>query len=226
MPKRSRLGSVVWEYFIQKETDLTLAICQICQAEARRGKPGSTSKDFSTKGMWKHLEVSHKDVHSAATDERKSQEACKVKQKKLDEQNKAIYKLTDIFQVQGETSSKAATTKQMSIEDSFSMKLKYGPNHPDQQNSEQKLIFWMCDTLKPYNTVERDRFKAYSASLNKRFNVPSEKIIRTKLIPELNAKVQWFIKCTLDAHSASGGYFSITTDMSIIFIFHVHLIKK
>ena len=52
MPKRTRLGSVVWEYFIQKDTDITLAICQICQAEVRRGKPGSTSKDLSTKGMW------------------------------------------------------------------------------------------------------------------------------------------------------------------------------
>ena len=66
-------GSAVWEYYRVKVGDLTVAICKVCDAEIRRGKVGSSSKNLGTIGMWQHLSNTHKDENSAATDERKIQ---------------------------------------------------------------------------------------------------------------------------------------------------------
>ena len=44
--KRGRIGSAVWEYFLVKDGDPTLAICNL---EVRRGKVGASNKVFSTK---------------------------------------------------------------------------------------------------------------------------------------------------------------------------------
>ena len=44
--KRGKIGSAVWEYFLVKDGDPTLAICNL---EVRRGKVGASNKVFSTK---------------------------------------------------------------------------------------------------------------------------------------------------------------------------------
>ena len=44
--KRGRIGSAVWEYFLVKDGDPTLAICNL---EVRRGNVGASNKVFSTK---------------------------------------------------------------------------------------------------------------------------------------------------------------------------------
>ena len=64
--KRDKIGFATWEYFDIKKEDATISICNLCQVEVQRGKIGSFSKDFNTKGMWKHLESFDKDDHSTA----------------------------------------------------------------------------------------------------------------------------------------------------------------
>ena len=43
--KRGKIGSAVWEYFLVKDGDPTLAICNL----EVRGKVGASNKVFSTK---------------------------------------------------------------------------------------------------------------------------------------------------------------------------------
>ena len=122
--KRGRPGgSTVWEYYRVKIGGSTVAICKICDAEIRRGKVGSSSKNFSTKSMWQHLSSTHKDEHSAAIDERKIQEKDKAKQQKLEDQKKSAYLLTDIFVAA--SGSKTKTSSQLSITNSLIGNIKW-----------------------------------------------------------------------------------------------------
>lgn len=92
-------------------------------------------------------------------------------------------------------------------------KIKWGATHPDQIDNEEKLIHWIVDGLKAYDTVEYPQFCEFINSLNKRFTILSEKQIKTKLITDLSDKIQFHVKKAVDLHSADGGYFSITTDI-------------
>ncbi|RXG61778.1 Zinc finger BED domain-containing protein 4 [Armadillidium vulgare] len=82
---------------------------------------------------------------------------------------------------------------------------------PNQIEGEKLLTYWLCDGLKPYETVENVQFLKFISHLCKKFKVPSEKTIRTKLIPDLDKKVQFVIKESL--RSNESGAFAITTDI-------------
>ncbi|KAL7631956.1 UNVERIFIED_CONTAM: hypothetical protein RMT77_017726 [Armadillidium vulgare] len=55
---------------------------------------------------------------------------------------------------------------------------------PYQIEGEKLLTYWIFDGLKPYETVENEQFLKFISHLCKKFKVPSEKTIRTKLVPD------------------------------------------
>ena len=67
----------------------------------------------------------------------------------------------------------------------------WGGSDPSQIKGEKLLLYWLCDAMKPYETVENNSFKTLMAFFDPKFKLPSEKVIRTKLIPELNTTVQF-----------------------------------
>lgn len=90
---------------------------------------------------------------------------------------------------------------------------KWDSKHPEQVEGEKLLTYWLCAGLKSYETVENAHFQRFVSHLSKKFKVPSEKIIRTKLVPELNEKIQYAVKQSLKLNSSENGTYSITTDI-------------
>ena len=76
MAKRS--ASVVLEYFTMFQDRLEIAKCNIWSQEIRRGPPGATSKNMSTKCLWGHLKLKHKDEHSLGEKERSKEKEKKT----------------------------------------------------------------------------------------------------------------------------------------------------
>ena len=68
MAKRS--ASAVLEYFTMFQDRLEMAKCNNCSQEIRRGPLGATNKKISTKSLWGHLKLKHKNDHSPAEKER------------------------------------------------------------------------------------------------------------------------------------------------------------
>ena len=68
MGKRS--ASAEWKYFTMFQDRLEIGKCNICSQEIRRGPLGATSKKISTKCLWGHLKLKHKNEHSLSEKER------------------------------------------------------------------------------------------------------------------------------------------------------------
>ncbi|KAL7644972.1 UNVERIFIED_CONTAM: hypothetical protein RMT77_004789 [Armadillidium vulgare] len=68
MVKRS--ASAVWKYLTMFQDRLEIGKCNNCSQEIRRGPLGATSKKNSTKSLWGHLKLKHKNDHSLAEKER------------------------------------------------------------------------------------------------------------------------------------------------------------
>lgn len=198
-----RPASAVWDYFTVVREREEVATCNICSIEIRRGSAGAKSKSFSTKSLWGHLKAKHKDEHSLAEEKQADEMDKKNKKRKMQEDRAQVYVLQE----------KASTSKQMTLEDTFNIGKKWDAKHPKQVEGEKLLTYWLCDGLKSYETVENEQFQRFISHLSKRFKVPSEKLIRTKLVPELNKKVQYAVKQSLESNSNEKGTYSITTDI-------------
>ena len=197
MSKRPR--SSVWSYFTEDPNNQAIAICQAegCKnSKVRRGKDGAERKDFSTKALWIHLQNWHKGDYDRASDERISGEATKKAKLVEKEHKKEVYSLSTI---------------QLTLPETKERSIMWNPDRPEQILGEKLLVQWLCDGLLPYSTVSNDQFLKMISHLNKRFNIPSEKTIRQKLIPNLYRQVQYKIKQSLEENDAA--VYSITTDI-------------
>ena len=67
----------------------------------------------------------------------------------------------------------------------------WGKDNPNQTLREQYLIQWLADDMLPYRAVENERLQKLLSHLNKKFLLPSEKVIRQRLMPELYCKLQY-----------------------------------
>ena len=56
---------------------------------------------------------------------------------------------------------------------------------------------WICDNMVPYSIVQNARFRAMIRNLQPKFTIPSEKTVRTKLIPQFYQKLQYFVLQTV-----------------------------
>ena len=87
MVKRS--ASAVRKYFPMFQDRLEIGKCIICSQEIRRGPLGAISKKISTKCLWGHLKLKHKNEHSLAEKER-SKEPKKKERKFLKSKKKIL----------------------------------------------------------------------------------------------------------------------------------------
>ena len=68
---------------------------------------------------------------------------------------------------------------------------KYGSNDQQQQKLTHALLtFIIAGDLMPLSIVESTRFHAFVHSADPRFQFPSRKLLRVKLLPEKSAKVR------------------------------------
>ena len=151
------------------------------------------------------MKAKHKDDHSLAEEK----QACDIdkisKQRKLQDERAQVYVIQE--------KASASTSKQLSLEETFSIGKKWDSKHPEQVEGEKLLTYWLCDGLKSYETVENEHFQNFVNHLSKRFKVPSEKLLRNKLVPELNDKVQYVVKKSLEYNSAENRTYRVTTDI-------------
>lgn len=86
-------------------------------------------------------------------------------------------------------------------------------NNPNQIERENLLTYWLCDGLKPYETVENEQFLSFISHFCKKCKAPSEKTIETKLVPDLDKKKKFQFAIKESLRSNKTGAFAITTDI-------------
>lgn len=218
MSKRPASG--VWAYFKAAGDDDRLAecTCETCPAKKRvvsRGPPGSQKKTWSVKSLWTHLKIHHPEEHKVANAVKEDTAAKKNKEEEESARKAKIYSLT-----QGSSSS----TKQLTFEDRTSSLLKptkWGPESTSQTKAMKSLVYWICDAIQPYGVVENEQFKTFIHTIQPKFSLPSEKVLRQNLLPKLYKKVQFKLlselKKQLEVSETEGTVkslpFSITTDI-------------
>lgn len=67
-----------------------------------------------------------------------------------------------------------------------------------QQEAMSLLAEWIAAAGMPYSCIENQSFDRFVNFLNKNFQVPSEKTIRTSIIPEMHAKVRSLVLSLID----------------------------
>ena len=201
--------SAVWDYFGVTNPGDDVATCELCNSKIRRGSAGSRNKSFSTKALWSHLKSKHKEENALAQEKQEKQKDAQCKKRKLEEEKKQVYVITE-----EEKSAGASTSRQLTVQETLTRKQKWDKNNPEQREGENLLVHWLCDSVKSYTTVENKRFKKFIGHLSSRFNIPSEKVIRTKLVPELSNKVQYKVLKSLKLQGVkSQNSYNITTDL-------------
>ena len=72
----------------------------------------------------------------------------------------------------------------------------------------------MFDGLMPYTVVKNEQFKSFINSLSSKFSVPSEKVIRTKMMPKLYKDTQCVLLDLLK-EALGSPYFVITSSQTL-----------
>ncbi len=87
-----------------------------------------------------------------------------------------------------------SSSSQLTFDDLMNRGIKWSKENQQQKKIEQNLMNWVCDSLQPYSVVENEQFKVLVESLQPKFSVPSEKVIRQTMIPRLYRQVQYDLK--------------------------------
>lgn len=193
-----RKESEVWVYFNILIDMPHLARCSLCQTKISRGKPDSAPKAYSVKGLWDHLNSKHKAEYKIA---KTAQEEFAAKKKKLDDET--IAAKSRLYQLE---------QSQPSLKDLMGRNQKWSSDFPNQIEAEKTLLNWIFDDLQPYTVVENHQFQGFVYSLNRKFNIPSEKVIRCTLMPKLYRETQGALQNSLSV-TLKENYFSITCDI-------------
>ncbi|KAI6648695.1 hypothetical protein LOD99_7921 [Oopsacas minuta] len=144
-----RYASEVWKFYDADCADESIANCNIsvCQGKTRkirRDTHGGSKKSFSTKSLWSHLESYHPIEYKEAIIIRNADEAKRCKKDEENSKQQSIYILAT-----------PGSQTQQSLEETFELKIKWLPDHPDQNRGNYFLAEWICDSLLPYTTAEK-----------------------------------------------------------------------
>lgn len=193
-----RKESEVWVHYSIIDETPHLAKCCLCSTKISRGKVDGPKKSYSVKGLWDHLSAKHKDEYKVV---KAAQEDYAAKKQKLD--NEAVASKTRLYQLE---------QSQPSLQEFITRNSKWGNDSTNQLEAERLLLNWIFDDLHPYTIVENEQFQKLLTTLNKKFNVPSEKVIRCTLMPKLYHETQAALLQSLSA-AITNTYFSITCDI-------------
>ena len=211
-----RPASGVWAYFkAAGDDECTCATFSAKNRIVSRGPPGSQKKSWSVKSLWVHLKTHHPEEHNAAN---AVKEDTAAKKKKEDEESARKAKIYSLMQ--GSSSS----SKQLTFEDKTSNLLKptrWSPESTSQTQAMKSLVYWICDAIQPYGVVENEQFKTFIHTIQPKFSLPSEKVLRQNLLPKLYKKVQFKLLSELNKQlevtetegTVKSLPFSITTDI-------------
>lgn len=194
-----RKESEVWAHFSVLEDTPHLAKCALCSTKIARGKIDGPKKSYSVKGLWDHLNAKHKEAYKSA---KANQEEFASKKKKQNDE--ALAARQNLYQLD--------TASQPSLEQCWERPSKWSADSPNQKQAERRLLNWIFDDLQPYTVVESDQFKSFIGCLNRKFDIPSEKVIRTTLMPKLYREVQKELFESLSLALKDGQY-SVTCDV-------------
>lgn len=67
---------------------------------------------------------------------------------------------------------------------------KYSPNDPRQVQLTNALVKFIADDLMPMSIVESPRFKSLMSLADARFQIPTRKLFRVKLLPEMSSRIK------------------------------------
>ena len=139
----------------------------VLHKDNKRKSRYSKKKSYPVKGMWDHFKsAKHKDAFKAA---KSSQEEFVAKKKK--ETGDALAARRSLYQLN--------TAPQPSLEQCLEKSSRWSADSPNQRLGERRLLNWIFDALQPYTVLENDQFKSLIECLNRKFNLPSEKVVRT-----------------------------------------------
>ena len=195
MSKRDR--SLVISFFT--DSDDNKLVCSLC------GYKMAVPKDMSTSTRRYHLKSKHKQSYDEMC---KKEDENKIQKKKKCEEEDT--RRSSLVMLKPTTSGEPS--HQLTLKEAETYTRKYTPDDPAQVKSNSLLINWIADGLLPYTTVENEQFLRWTSHINRKIHVVSEKVIRTKLLPELDVKVQYEVKRIL-TDVIHGTQHAITTDI-------------
>ena len=155
-----RKEAPAWDYFdINPEVE-RLATCKICKKDISRDREGKGKKDFSTKGLNKHLGIYHPIKWKEVI---KSRDELAAKKIQLAE---AAAKSTEVYQV-ATTSNAGSDTTPTTVQQTLVQSLntakqnKWPSGFERQLDIQHKLLVWICDAMQPYSVVSNAHFRDF-----------------------------------------------------------------
>uniref|UniRef100_A0A8D0L4K3 B box-type domain-containing protein n=1 Tax=Sphenodon punctatus TaxID=8508 RepID=A0A8D0L4K3_SPHPU len=206
--------SWVWEHCRLKEGNDSIAICNICGSEIRRGRDG---KRLGTTSMISHFRIRH---HFG-----------KGTQPRPDTPTSRTLFRTDLARAAPhgqqissmETDSSATTASfldpsmpsvpalQMMLPGTLEKKTMYSATHPRACQLVVATAKWIARGMLPYSFVETEGFKDFMAEFFPRWKVPSRVYFATEAIPKLYELTVHSVKAAL--RQCMGGIVHLTMDM-------------
>ena len=98
--------------------------------------------------------------------------------------------------------------------------------------AETQLAYWLISDMLSYEITGNKCFIEFIRCFIKRFQIPSPKVIRTRIVPDMDKKVQSNVYRALSEHVSDGGSFLVTTDLwaspSKVFLMSlaIHFVNK
>jgi hypothetical protein len=184
--------SPVWKYFIVSSADLSRVSCKICNTSLSRGGKG-VKNSYNTSNLRKHLESMH---------ENEFRELRQVEDEKKTSASLPVSVSTSLQPVNSDQN------RQLTIASAFDIKRPW--EFDDERSRRIHRIIGEMIALddQPFNIVNNEGFKRLVAALEPRYTLPSDKYLRTTLIPEMHRSLSEKMSIVL----ASARYISFTSD--------------
>ena len=192
-------SSAIWNFFFEKPGKPSFAVCLACKQEITRGPVGKPSL-WGNGGMTKHLQRSHPIMYK----EYEAQSAMP----KTSTNSQILNNHEDCYVLIDNANS--SQKSQLTLSETIERKNKYLPGSNDQALLNHLLFEWLVSAALPYSTVSNERFSVFLNQLNFRYTMPSEKFLRTTLMPNIYDKVRNQIEQLIKDNTM---WISATTDM-------------
>lgn len=177
--------SVIWRIFAENAVDRSKADCNICKASVSRG--GANVTNFTTTNLWSHLKVYHKEEHTQLRDEEK--------------------KIKEAASASGPTTPRQSLA-QLPITESLLRTTKYASDDPKAIETTRLIMEMIALDDLPFQFVENVGFRRLMAHLDRRYQVPSAKHFRQRMIQDVYGAVRTNVAKVVQAADSV----SFTTD--------------
>lgn len=173
----SRKYSVIWEHFIVDGTNVSIAVCKLCNTKLSRG---SNPRLYSTSPLIQHLRAKHASEFKVYTEVSNA----KAEAKATDKLSQLAASSTS------PTTSTSQSHSQLSLAESWQRVKLWDIKSTEAKRIHQAIGRMIVKDMEPFQVVEKDGFVDLMNTVEKRYTVPSRKFFAERIIPDMYAQVE------------------------------------